>query len=138
MYRSNHEDRYQFPVPESIHDAKIRKRLLERDILNITKQLADGDRRDRSGKRLVLSDYRRWRSQARASHIFKQTEQVYLKDWIVERRRTLQASALGIFEPNDPRALLMQVRTLLGDEEDRSSEMGLLLDTINQFFQHVA
>ncbi len=139
---NNHEDRYRFDEPKTMAEAQERKRILERDVRNIERQLKDREKRDRNGRLLDKKSYLKWRKGARSSEIFKKTEQAYLKDWIVERRRAIQAGELGIFDPNDPREMLLRARLALRGILDGKSpeelEVGKLYDTIDQYLQHAA
>lgn len=138
MSRSNHEERYAFDPPKNMKEAKTRKRALERDIANISKQLSDPTRKDKRGKKLSTKDYLRWRGQARASLVFKQVEQVFLKDWIKERRRVIAAGELGVFDPNDPNHLLQVTREKLLEAKGQAPGLGELFDLIDQYLQHAA
>jgi len=129
----------QFTEPSSIAEAKARKRALERDIMNIERQLAEPVRYDRDGSEMSKKDYRLWRSSAHSSMIFKKAEQAYLKDWIKERRRRVDAENANIFDANDPRNLLVEARTaikkaLAGDDAD----LGRIFNVIDQYLQHAA
>lgn len=131
-------DHRQFVEPSTIAEAISRKRTLERDIWNIERQLAE-PLREQEGKPLDKKQYRSWRSKAHSSLAFKKAEQAFLKDWITERRRAIEANKLGIFDPNDPRELLVKTRVALkkalaGDD----LELGQLYNMIDQFLQHAA
>jgi hypothetical protein len=137
-----HDSRYAFPEPESLREAHDRKRVLERDIMNIERQLMDRERRDRDGKPLSKDEYRVWHRKTRSVLIYKKVEQTFLKDWIVRRRREVQATEVGIFDPDDPREMLVQcrkvLRRLLDGEEVEEAGAGRLYDVIDQFLQHAA
>lgn len=139
---SNHDSRYEFPAPKTMRDAKTRKRALERDIMNIERQLADRDRRDRKGRPLTREAYLRWNKNARSSLIFKKTEHHYLKDWIVERRRAVSSKRAGIFDPNSPEELLLhakgKLRDVLNGKSPDEAGLGSLYDLIDQYLHHAA
>jgi hypothetical protein len=131
-------DYRQFIEPSTIAEAISRKRMLERDIWNIERQLAE-PRREQDGKPIDRKQYRSWRSKAHTSLVFKKAEQAFLKDWIIERRRAIEAGKLGIFDPNDPKELLVKTRAVLkkalaGDD----LELGQLYNVIDQYLQHAA
>ncbi len=142
MSKTNHEDRYQFPEPKSMKEARKRKRELERDILNIDRQLRDPERRDRKGKLLSAEDYMRWSKGARSSLIFKKTEHAYIKDWMADRRRKIQANEIDIYDADDSRELLVRCRLVLRrilDGEDMDNlDLGSLFNVIDQHLQHAA
>jgi hypothetical protein len=139
---SDHDERYTYPEPVSIAEAKLRKRELERDIMNIERQLSDRDRRGRDGSLLTKEAYLRWYKGARSSLIFKRVEHTYLKDWILERRRQLQARELDIYELSDPRALLLQcrqtLREVLDGRDPEDTDAGNLYNVIEQYLHHAA
>jgi hypothetical protein len=128
----------QFNEPHTIGEARARKRILERDIMNIERQLAEPVRYD-NDRVLDIEEYRRWRSKAHSSMVFKKTEHAFLKDWIVERRRRVNADEVGIFEADDPREVLVKTRLALKKALDGDdSALGAIYNVIDQFLQHAA
>lgn len=128
----------QFPEPRSISDALAQKRALERDIMNIERQLAEPIRME-GNQPMAKKEYRGWRSKAHASLVFKKAEQTYLKDWIKERRRQIEAGKLGIRGMDEPRELLLKTRQELKRlMEDDSTDIPALYNAIDQYLQHVA
>lgn len=126
--------RFEFDEPISISDAKARKRRLEIEIADIGRQLSDRTRK-RNGKALSASEYEDWRHRTRNVLLRKEAEQVYLKDWILERRRHLAGRKLDIEDVDDPVDILVATRTELMSEQPR---LGLLVDVIEQFLTHSA
>lgn len=129
----------QFQEPSSISEATARKRMLELDIMNIERQLAEPVRVLEEGRPMPTKQYRSWRSKAHASLVFKRAEQVYLKDWIKERRRQIEAGKLGIQGMDEPKELLLKTRQelkkLLADSD---TDIPALYNAIDQYLQHVA
>lgn len=127
----------QYQEPRSISEATARKRALERDIMNIERQLAEPVRME-EGRPMAKKEYRSWRSKAHASLVFKKAEQAYLKDWIKERRRQIELGKLGIYK-DEPKELLLkthqELKKLL---EDRATDIPALYNAIDQYLQHVA
>lgn len=128
-----------FKEPTKISEAIARKRVLEADIMNIERQLAEPTRYDREGAKISKKDYQLWRSSAHSSLVFKKTEHAYLKDWIKDRRRRLNADEIGIFKEDDPREVLVKAKVALkkalaGDDSD----LGVIYNVIDQFLQHAA
>lgn len=116
--KSPHEDKYRFVEPRTIREAKERMKVLYRDIRNIEKQLGDGVRRGRDGHPIASDEYRNWSSRIRASLVYKHVEYAELKDWILERRRQIEAKELDITDPNDSRELLRAARQVLREVLD--------------------
>lgn len=123
-----------FAEPESIAEAKRRKRELLLDILSIEQQLTSNTE---DGKN--KQEYQQWRAKAHKSLVFKKAEHLVLKDWITERRRLVEAKELGIWNPNDPREILLRTRAaLLRALDGDDLELGAVYNVIDQFLQHEA
>jgi hypothetical protein len=135
-------DKYRFDEPESMQEALARIALLTRNIANVQYQLGDHERKDKRGRRLSPRAYRRWVQSARASLIYKRQEQAYLKQWVKDRRRAIEARQLDIFEPESPDALVQRCRVALRELLDGASleeaEVGKLYNVLDQYLQHVA
>lgn len=128
----------QFQEPHSIADATARKRMLERDIMNIERQLAEPVRME-EGRPMAKKEYRYWRSKAHASLVFKKAEQAFLKDWIKERRRQIESGKIGIYKSDDSKELLLKTRQELKKLlDDADTDIPALYNAIDQFLQHVA
>lgn len=136
---SPHE-KYNFEEPTTIREAKDRLMILLTDIRSIEKQLTDFERRDRSGEVLSREEYLRWRSRTRASQIFKQTEYARLKDWILERRRSIEAEEIDIERVNDARDILRAARIILRKAIDKGApaDVGRLYNVVDQYLYHAA
>jgi len=104
MRSGRHPEKYQFHSPQTMKEAKERLREVTTNILNVEKQLGDEGRRIRFGP----SEYQEWREKTKSAKIYMITEQQHLKDWIFERRRSLEAKELGIWKPEDPRTILQR------------------------------
>lgn len=126
--------RTQFEEPSSIYEAKSRKRVLEAQIADIGRQLADTQRK-RGDKAMPAQDYVQWKMRTRYALNRKEAEQVYLKDWILDRRRQLTGQKLDIEDVDDPIDIIVAARSELLSEKPR---LGLLLDVIEQFLTHSA
>ena len=126
--------------PPNLAQALRWKRELEKDIWNIERQLAEKTHYDR-GSNTVLTGtaYANWRKSAHARLIYKKTDHSFLKDWIVERRRQIDADEVGIHDPNDPRELLQRTKIALGKALDGDAEdLGAIYNVIDQYLHHAA
>lgn len=127
-------DRFVFNEPETIVEAKARKRRLEADIADIGRQLSLRNRKAK-GRMMPADEYLHWRARTRNVLVCKETEQRFLKDWIIERRRRLVSAKLDIEDADDPLDVLVAVRTELARPQPR---LGLLAEAIEQFLNHAA
>ena len=129
-----------FAPPTSIAEAQARKRELESDIKRIECQLGDPlPRFDREGRLMTKEEKQAWRNAAHFKMNIKIDEQVFLKDWIKERRRQVEADQTGIFDANDAREMLVISRiamrkALAGNDE----ALGSTCHTIDQYLKNVA
>lgn len=126
--------------PPSLSQALRWKRELEKDIWNIERQLAEKTHFDRGLNRLLTSkEYQSWRKSAHARLIYKKTDHSFLKDWIVEQRRRIDADEIGIHDPNDPRELLQRTKVAIGKALDGDgADLGVLYNVIDQYLHHAA
>jgi hypothetical protein len=109
------------------------------DIMNIEKQLSYSERRGPDGKLLSTQEYKYWRSRTHASLVFKRAEYTDLKAWILNRRREIEASELGIRDPNSPREVLVACRALLRELLDNGvqhEDLGVVYNVVDQTLQH--
>lgn len=125
-----HPDRYTFERPASVKDAKTRMRALLNGIRDVQMQLGDKARRDKK-------DYAKWRMKAMASLAYKESEYGYLKDALVDLRREATAKVADVWDPNDPRHLLMRLRSEV-DKKEKGKEHRLpdVLDVVDRYFEH--
>lgn len=122
----------QFRDPESVLEAQERMLSLSQDVMNIERQLAEPPRGEND-------EYRRWRSKAHGSLVYKKSEHAFLKHWVTERRRQIEAGKLDIFHPNDPREILVRTRQALKKALDGdTADLGPLYNVIDQYLQHAA
>ena len=129
----------QYEEPQTIKEARSRMHALERDIMGIERQLSEPERIDRDGKRLNRKEYRKWRGSALSSRVFKKLEYAYLKAWIKERRRRVEAEDLDIFDADDPKAILVSVRKALRQAMDGDhADLGVIFNVVDQYLQHAA
>jgi hypothetical protein len=136
---SPHSYKYEFKAPTSIKSAQQRMRDLLIDIMNIEKQLSYSERRGPDGKLLSTQEYKYWRSRTHASLVFKRAEYTDLKAWILNRRREIEASELGIRDPNSPREVLVACRALLRELLDNGvqhEDLGVVYNVVDQTLQH--
>lgn len=127
-----------FQAPQSIKEALGRKRVLEGDILNIERQLGEHTRTEH-GRVLSLGEYRHWRAKAHSSLVYKKTEQSYLKDWIVSRRKEIQTGKLGIYRSGSANDLLQRVLIELTKlEKDEPTKLLALKSVIEMHLKHEA
>jgi hypothetical protein len=128
-----------YPEPRSIAEAKERKLLLLTDILSIERQLADKYRVDREGHRLSRQEYRLWRGAAHSSLVHKRAEYAYLKEWIIERRRALEAAKIGVENMNDPRSVMTGLHAVLKKALDGDDHaLGVAFNVVEQYLYHAA
>lgn len=126
--------------PQNLSEALSWKRELERDIWNIERQLAEKTHFDRSSG-VVLSGaaYQNWRKAAHSRLIYKKVDHSFIKDWITERRRKIDADEVGIHDPNDPRELLQRTKIAMKKAMDGDdSDLGVLCNVIDQYLHHAA
>ena len=128
-------DKYEFPAMRSLQQARARMREVTLNIMNVEKQLGDKRRQ----KNMSASEYENWYEKTKAAKIFMVAEKHYIKDWILERRRQLDAKRVGIWPHNDPRTMLQRVviegrKSLAGEEND----LVAVLDLIDSYLQHDA
>lgn len=136
---SPHAHKYTFNPPGSIMEANDRMRELFIDIMNIEKQLSQGEKRGFDGRLLPRNEYKSWRSRTHASLVYKRTEYHDLKAWILQRRREVEAAEVQINNPNDPRDVLLAVRALLRDLLDDNvdhGDLGVVYNVVDQHLQH--
>lgn len=136
---SPHAHKYEFTPPASILDAQSRLRELLIDILNIEKQLTTSEKFDHNGRPLSRREYRSWRSRTHASLVFKRIEYGDLKNWIMLRRREIEASEVRVRDPNNPRDVLLAVRALLRDLLDQNvdhQDLGIVYNVVDQQLHH--
>lgn len=132
-------NREQYDEPRSIAEAKERKRLLFADIMSIERQLADKYRVDRNGNKLSKQEYRLWRGAAHSSLVHKKSEHAYLKDWIIERRRTIEAAQIGIKNANDPMSVMVGLHEVLKKALDGDDmALGKAFNVVDQYLNHAA
>lgn len=125
----------EFEKPTSLSQALARTRTVTINIMNVEKQLGDR-RRERTMRE---ADYETWREKTKAARIFMVSELRFLKDWIKDRRRQLDAQKVGIWPHNDPRAILQHLviegrKALRGEE----NELAAVLDQADLFLTHDA
>lgn len=136
---SPHAYKYEFQPPDTILDAQARLRDLLIDIMNIEKQLTTSEKFGPGGKPLSRREYRAWRSRTHASLVYKKIEYGDLKNWIVLRRREVEASEIRVLDPNDSRDVLRAVRALLRDLLDKSvdhQDLGVVYNVVDQHLHH--
>ena len=125
--------------PTTIAEAKARKRALEAEIADISAQLKDTMRFDKEHNLIEGDALEEWREKARRSQLYKQLEQVYLKDWIADRRRKVLNNEVGIFESDAleylQRARLVLRRILDGDSP-KDAQAGETFNVIEQYLLH--
>lgn len=127
-----------FPAPQSIKEALGRKRVLEGDILNIERQLGEKVRSEH-GRALSLGEYKHWRAKAHSSLVYKKTEQTYLKDWIINRRKEIQTGKLGIYRNGSAEDLLQRVLIEFGKlDRDEPTKIPALRSMIEMHLKHEA
>lgn len=128
-------EKYDFPPPTSLKEAKERLNEVTTGILNVEKQLGD----KRRAKALPPADYEAWREKTKSARIFMIAEQRFIKDWILDRRRRLLGKTCEIWPDADPRTMLRRVLT-----EGRSYVRGdantlvEVLDAIDLYLNHDA
>lgn len=126
----SHPDRYTFERPKSVKECKSRMRALLNGIRDVHMQLGDKTRRERDG-------YQKWRVKATASLAYKEAEYAFLKDVLVEMRREAQARKADVWDPNDPRHLLMRLRHEIEKKEaGEEHQLPDVLDTVDRYFEH--
>jgi len=105
--------------------------------MNVERQLAEPLRCNQDGSEMSTMQYKRWRSRAHSSLVYKKGEQTYLKDWMKQRRVDIEAGKAGVFDVHDPRAYLVRARAVLklvldGD----TTAVGQAYSAIDQFLQN--
>jgi len=98
--------RYCFSAPRSVKAARERRLQLVAELNHIQSQLADRNRIDENGVRMVGDAYHAWRSKAISAQSIKQAECAYLKAWLIENTRevgqkskyALLVQALALFD----------------------------------------
>jgi hypothetical protein len=128
-------DKYEFAPLTSMRQAKDRLRDVTTNIMNVEKQLGDRRRQRTMSER----DYELWREKTKAAKIFMVSEQMHIKDWILERRRQLDSKKLGLWPHNDPRAIIQRAviegrKSLAGEK----NELAAVLDHADLFLNHDA
>lgn len=128
-------DKYEFAPLSSLRQAKDRLREVTTNIMNVEKQL--GDRR--RAKTMKEPEYEMWREKTKAAKIFMVTEQQHIKDWILERRRQLDAKKIGLWPHNDPRAIIQRAvlegrKAIAGEAND----LAAVLDLADLYLNHDA
>ncbi len=131
-----HPQRQQeFEKPTSLRQARDRLREITTNIMNVEKQLGDR-RRERTMKG---PDYDTWREKTKAARIFMVSEQQFVRDWILERRRQLDSKKVGIWPHNDPRSIIQRTivegRKALAGE---GNELAAVLDQADLYLTHDA
>jgi len=108
-------------------------RLLLRDIRDIDRQLGD-----KTAQRSEV-----WRTRALSSKAFKQAEFDYLKEELSELRRRHAANEAGIYDPDDPRHLLLRLREAIDSGGSTHRPRSLLpmrvrdvLPVLDSYFEH--
>lgn len=102
QHAGKHKEKYNFEPPNTMKEAKELLREVTFSILNVEKQLGD----EGLEERLSAADYQRWREKTKSAKIYMISDQQALKDWILNRRRAIDAKEIGIWKPEDPRTLL--------------------------------
>jgi hypothetical protein len=119
-------ERYTFDEPKSVKDCKRRMRILLRGMRDIDRQLGA-----KNGGNPV------WRSRALSSKVYKQAEYDYLKEEMTELRQLTAAAEIDLFEPNDPRHLLLRLRSEVGKElKGETNSLGTVLALVDRYFEH--
>ena len=125
-----HSDRYVFEPPCSVRACKSRMRILLNGIRDVQMQLGDKARRERDG-------YLSWRAKATSSLLYKEAEYGYLKDALIELRRSAQAKEADVWDPGDPRHLLMRLREEVQKKEaGQEHQLPDVLDVVDRYFEH--
>lgn len=124
---------YVFTEPTTIRDAKDRMRELHKSIASIETSLGDAEFKARR----TPEEYRSWRSRARWKLYYQKQEYMDLRDWIVDRRRSLDATDIEVTDANDTREIMVKVRHTLKDIlQGRDPNVGQLFNVIDQHLQH--
>jgi hypothetical protein len=88
---------------------------------------------------MPASDYRVWRAKAHSSLVYKKEEQCFLKDWIADRRREIEAGKLGIYKHNTAEDLLQKTLCELKKlGRDEPTRITALMHAIEMFLKHEA
>jgi hypothetical protein len=105
-------------------------RVLLNGVRDVQMQLGDKTRRAKDG-------YTKWRIKAMASLLYKEAEYAFLKDALVDLRREATAKNADVWDPNDPRHMLMRLRCEIGKHLlEESNQLPDVLDVVDRYFEH--